>query len=774
MGKYRICLSLFLLGILAFPANSQHFSYNEHKEFSGYSDFVYQASYSPFRNYFAITNGTNTLEIFDSNWKRVFRFQGNPESRAGIFVFSPDEKFMAYARYKSDNDIAIIELESFRVKEILHGHSQLIKGISFSNDGKMLASCSTDKTVLIWKYGNDRFSLHQECNEHEETVSSVSFSYDDTFFASCGNDGKIEIRKLHDGKYEHFQTIGNFRGYMYDIVFHPLVNDFLTADSYNLKYFKLKNNRFSITDSLADKIKINNYVNFSPTGDHCVFGSYSNIKIHGIEKGRFTTENGVYRHTEHTFGGSFSSDGKFLTTCGVDKKAIVWTINNIPASSRSMVADFMGGKLTLAMKQVLTPAVAADITGKLPNDLVTPRDEFETTAEYNERRQRLEELVQFMLQHELEKKYCSSSNKEKVTIRIDEITGYNADLQIYKIKFMETGAGINIPVAEARSFKEKWMKGIIMADKKATKENKSITYTNFRLVHPVDGTFDVTPLENPFNIKSEKLTTRTEDFSLPDNHSNFAVSSGDNKDMLGSNSRALLFATNIYDSYNELVNPVNDAITIGNELKDNYGFSIEIAENFTLNEIVSKLREYAGMSYSPGDKLFIFFAGHGTYDEVFREGYVIARDSKRDDITKTTYLSHSNLRTIVNNIPCDHVLLMMDVCFGGTFDPLIASKSRAADPYGEISKEEFISRKSNYKTRLYITSGGKEYVPDGRPGYHSPFARKFLEALRGYGGSDGILTVSEIVPYIEKVSPQPRFGEFGDNEPGSDFLFIGF
>ena len=86
--------------------------------------------------------------------------------------------------------------------------------------------------------------------------------------------------------------------------------------------------------------------------------------------------------------------------------------------------------------------------------------------------------------------------------------------------------------------------------------------------------------------------------------------------------------------------------------------------------------------------------------------------------------------------------------------------------------DEYLKRKSKYKTRLYLTSGGKEYVPDGRPGQHSPFARRFIEALRNYGGDDGILNVNEIIQFIEKVEPQPCFGEFGDNEPGSDFILM--
>jgi hypothetical protein len=115
----------------------------------------------------------------------------------------------------------------------------------------------------------------------------------------------------------------------------------------------------------------------------------------------------------------------------------------------------------------------------------------------------------------------------------------------------------------------------------------------------------------------------------------------------------------------------------------------------------------------------------------------------------------------------------MDVCFGGTFDPHLASLHRgSASAYADISTEAFVERKLKYKTRLYLTSGGKEYVPDGRPGFHSPFARRFIESLRFYGGEDGVLTTAEILQFVEKVNPQPRFGEFGDNEPGSDFILV--
>jgi hypothetical protein len=236
---------------------------------------------------------------------------------------------------------------------------------------------------------------------------------------------------------------------------------------------------------------------------------------------------------------------------------------------------------------------------------------------------------------------------------------------------------------------------------------------------------------------------------------------------------ALVFATDQYDHWGDLVNPIFDSKTIANELKTTYGYKVEVVENATQDLVLKKLREYAEKKYKPLDQVFIFFAGHGTYDQTFGEGFVVTRESQVNDLGKTTYLSHNRLRSIVNNIPCEHIFLAMDVCFGGTFDAALAS-SRGGDEevYREQNKAEFITRKLTYKTRRYLTSGGKTYVSDGIPGKHSPFAKNFVEALRSRGGRDGVLTLPELFTFVERLKIQPRFGEFGDNAPGSDFIFV--
>ncbi len=236
---------------------------------------------------------------------------------------------------------------------------------------------------------------------------------------------------------------------------------------------------------------------------------------------------------------------------------------------------------------------------------------------------------------------------------------------------------------------------------------------------------------------------------------------------------ALIFATDQYENWTDLVNPVFDSRTIAEELKKVYGFKVDMVENASQSEILKKLRDYGEKKYQPLDQVFIFFAGHGTFDQTFGEGFVVTKESLLNDEGKTSYLSHNRLRSIINNIPAEHIFLAMDVCFGGTFDQALASSRGAEEEvYKEQNQAEFLTRKLTYKTRRFLTSGGKTYVSDGIPGKHSPFAKNFIEALRSRGGRDSMLTLPELFGFVESLKIQPRFGEFGDNAPGSDFIFV--
>jgi len=236
---------------------------------------------------------------------------------------------------------------------------------------------------------------------------------------------------------------------------------------------------------------------------------------------------------------------------------------------------------------------------------------------------------------------------------------------------------------------------------------------------------------------------------------------------------ALIFGTDEYDEWTNLTNPVFDSETIARELEESYGFEVDLVLNPTKAIMEQKLYDLYNKSYQENDQLFIFFAGHGQFDERTSRGFIVAKDSKLVDPVGSSYLSYSNLRDLVDNVNSKHIMLMLDACFGGTFDQDIArAGSRGQDNADVASRNDFIKRKLRFTTRMYVTSGGKEYVKDGRPGHHSPFAKQFLAALRDYGGSDGIMTKSELKGKMEVLAQMPFMGDFGQYEPGSDFIFI--
>jgi len=239
---------------------------------------------------------------------------------------------------------------------------------------------------------------------------------------------------------------------------------------------------------------------------------------------------------------------------------------------------------------------------------------------------------------------------------------------------------------------------------------------------------------------------------------------------------ALLIGIDEYDHWEDLVNPVNDILTLAKELKENYDFQTEILVNVDKKEIIRKIRSYSRKYYSENSELLIVMSGHGYFDEFAKTGYFVPSDGLKpsdDPAVMDSYIAYPILQNTITNSSCPHILLVLDACHGGTFNARVAMRGDD-DSYGEMSREEFIRERLSYKTRLLLSSGGKEYVPDGRPGEHSPFMRKFLEALRNCGGQDGILTVQELVSeYMAYITPQPCFVEFEvGNEPGSSFLFI--
>lgn len=240
---------------------------------------------------------------------------------------------------------------------------------------------------------------------------------------------------------------------------------------------------------------------------------------------------------------------------------------------------------------------------------------------------------------------------------------------------------------------------------------------------------------------------------------------------------ALFFAIQDYKEWSDLKNPISDAEAVANELKEEYDFEVEIVRNPTKSQIYSRLESYRKKKYAKDDQLFIFFSGHGYFKESSKEGFFIPAEGKVNDPFQSSYIPHTRLNRIIDNLPCNHIFLAIDACYSGTFDKAIAyyddhkgMPSVRSSSSLSTSHNNFIRRKLRPISRLYLTSGGKERTPDGER--YSPFVFHLLKALRDYGNEDGILTYRELLGYMEKANPKPKAGNFGRNDPGGSFIFV--
>lgn len=757
-----ILFTVFIVGSIY--ARCQEFSIKEKSVLEGYPAYIMEAAYSPFNQYFALTVGNNTIEVYDANDQIIFQHQGNPRAVGGHFDFSSDEKYLYMGKFRELGDVGVLRLKDQKLMQVISDHSSYVNDVAAHPSAHIFATASSDNTLNVYMEKDGSFEKINHF-EDEKTFSSIDFSSTGEYLVACGQSRKVFVYKWNKSGYELYQTIPVGKTYLEAVSYHPVKDEFICG-YYGFKKWQLRGKSFELTDSVNMKGGSLRDLNFSPAGDYMVACKYNDVLIYKVSETGFELIQTLYRHQSSVFSSSFTSDGKMLVTASHDRTAIKWELTGVSASDRAKVVGYLNGNITTAGKRILTTPLAREIVSNLDKNLQKPKGEFETSKDYYARKEKLKLAALQQMQEAIERKYTTNGKVSKgniVKLKIDRLIKYDADAQKYELQVLGEKTTVQIKPAEAKELKEKLDKAYIQAEKKLN--DGETKYDNFELVHPSGNTYKVKINVNPFE---PEIAYKGSDADAEEMEPTTAKlqSSGNGK------TYALLIATGEYDHFDNLVNPVIDAKTLQKELENTYGCIVELKENPTLNELVKSIKSFASRKYNPQDQLFIFIAGHGYYDEVFKEGYVIAKDSKSNDVAHTSFLSHSNLRTMVNNIPCEHIFLCMDVCFAGTFDPVIASTNRATDLYEEVDKQAFISRKLQYKTRMYLTSGGKEYVPDGRPGQHSPFTRKLLEALRNYGGKDGILTLNEIVSYIEKVIPQPRFGEFGDNEPGSDFLFI--
>ncbi len=274
-------------------------------------------------------------------------------------------------------------------------------------------------------------------------------------------------------------------------------------------------------------------------------------------------------------------------------------------------------------------------------------------------------------------------------------------------------------------------------------------------------------------------------------------------------SHAFIIGIDNYEQVSPLQTAVNDARKLAEVLKEQQQFrEPTLLLNAKGEEIRHLLQKTLPEQVKSDDRVLFYFAGHGIAadGEDGPAGYLLPADADPTDVK--TFIPMEDMHKKLDELPCRHLLLILDCCFSGAFK--WSSQHRAIGTLmpKKIFKERFdrfiqdwawqvITSAASDQKALDVLRGeglrgkvtGDRGMKKSPEGAHSPFALALFEGLKGEADvkvgqeGDGVITVTELYAYIrdqiepatikesQKLRQTPGFFPLRKHDKG-EFIFL--
>ncbi len=233
---------------------------------------------------------------------------------------SQDGSLLAVA---SQIGIWIYDVETSEELALLTGYTGRINSISFSPDGRTLASGSSDNTVRLWDM--DTRAEIGRLEGHTAAVNSVVFSPDGRTLTSRGDDNTLRLWDVDTQAQIH--TLEGHTGSAESVSFSPDGKTIASGGNDDIVRLWDVDTRTEI-GTLEGHTGYVSSVSFSPDGKTIASGSHDNtVRIWGVAT---QTEIGVLEgHTGWVNSVAFSPDGQTIVSGGNYGDARLWSSSDV-------------------------------------------------------------------------------------------------------------------------------------------------------------------------------------------------------------------------------------------------------------------------------------------------------------------------------------------------------------------------------------------------------------------------------------------------------------
>ena len=217
-----------------------------------------------------------------------------------------------------DTDLALQQaVYNVVEKNTFSSHLDVVNSVSYSKDGELIASASSDNTIKIWQ--RDGKLLHT-LRGHRDSVIDLAFSPQENILASASEDNTVKLWNA-DGKLKN--TLNGHLGSVHRVVFSPSGD--LIASASEDKTVRLWNRQGDLVNVLFGHEKAVLAVAFSPDGATIATGDRSGTLRLWNRAGEVLQT--ISAHSLPIRGINFSPDGRRIVTGSDDKLAKIWQSN---------------------------------------------------------------------------------------------------------------------------------------------------------------------------------------------------------------------------------------------------------------------------------------------------------------------------------------------------------------------------------------------------------------------------------------------------------------